>query len=128
GIGFAMGLDRLALMLEETLVLPATADIYIASMAGVARTQALLLAESIRDTLAGVRVVSHCAEGKFKAQLKKADASGALVALVIGDDEAAAGEVGIKPLRADGPQVNVKADEIIEQLQKLFPQEMNAGE
>jgi histidyl-tRNA synthetase len=128
GIGFAMGLDRLALMLDETLVLPATADIYIASMGGVARSRALLLAELIRDTLVGVRVVSHCAEGKFKAQLKKADASGALVALVIGDDEAAAGEVGIKPLRADGPQVNVKADEIIEQLQKLFPQEMNAGE
>ena len=128
GIGFAMGLDRLALMLDESLVLPATADIYIASMGVPARSQALLLAEKIRDTLTGLRVVSHCAEGKFKAQLKKADASGAQVALVIGDDEAAAGEVGIKPLRVDGPQVNVKVDEIIEQLQKLFPQEMNAGE
>ena len=121
GIGFAIGLDRLALMLEETLVLPATADIYIASVNGLARSQAMLLGELIRDSLNGVRVVSHCAEGKFKAQLKKADASGALVALVIGDDEAAAGEVGIKHLRADGPQVNVKADEVVEQLQKLFP-------
>jgi histidyl-tRNA synthetase len=73
-------------------------------------------------------VVSHCAEGKFKAQLKRADASGATIALVIGDDEVAAGEVGIKRLRADGPQVNVKAAEIIEQLQELFPQEMSAGE
>ena len=128
GIGFAMGLDRLALMLDESFVLPATADIYIASMGGVARSQALLLAEKIRDTVAGVRVVSHCAEGKFKAQLKRADASGATVALVIGDDEVAAGEIGIKHLRADGPQVNVKAAEIIEQLQELFPQEMKTGE
>jgi histidyl-tRNA synthetase len=120
GIGFAMGLDRLALMLDERFEARPAADIYIASMGDVARHQALLLAERIRDELPGVRVMAHCSEGKFKAQLKKADASLATVALVIGDEEVASGEIGIKQLRGDGQQANVNATDIIEHLKTVF--------
>lgn len=120
GIGFAMGLDRVALMLDERYEPHAVADIYVASMGDVARHQAMLLAESIRDILPSLRVMVHCTEGKFKAQLKKADASNATIALVIGDDEIAQGEVGLKHLRGDGQQVNVAASDIIEHLNKVF--------
>ena len=120
GIGFAMGLDRLSLMLEERFEARPAADIYIASMGDVARHQALLLAERIRDALPGVRVMVHCSEGKFKAQLKKADASLARVALVIGDEEVASDAIGVKQLRGDGQQASVRASDIIEHLQTLF--------
>ena len=62
----------------------------------------------------------HCTEGKFKAQLKKADASNATIALVIGDDEVAQGEIGLKHLRGDSQQINVAANDIIEHLNKVF--------
>ena len=120
GIGFAMGLDRVALMLDERYEPRAAADIYVASMGDVARHQAMLLAESIRDMFPNLRVMVHCTEGKFKAQLKKADASNATVALVIGDDEIAQGAVGLKHLRGDGQQVNVAASDIIAYLNKVF--------
>ena len=120
GIGFAMWLDRLSLMLEERFEARPAADIYIASMGDVARHQALLLAERIRDALPGVRVMVHCSEGKFKAQLKKADASLARVALVIGDEEVASDAIGVKQLRGDGQQASVRANDIIEHLQTLF--------
>jgi histidyl-tRNA synthetase len=65
------------------------------------------VAEALRDN--GHAVVVHAGGGSFKAQMKRADASGARFALVIGDDEAAAGTVAVKPLRAQGEQVAVPA-------------------
>jgi histidyl-tRNA synthetase len=59
---------------------------------------------------AGLAVVLHCGGGNFKAQLRKADASGARFALVIGDDEAQAGKVSLKPLRQTGAQQLVDVD------------------
>ena len=56
-------------------------------------------------------MVLHCGGGSFKSQMKKADASGARFALIIGDDEAAAGEVTLKPLREMGEQVRMTVDE-----------------
>ena len=116
----SLSLDRVALMLDGRYESRAVADIYVASMGEVARHQAMLLAESIRDILPGLRVMVHCTEGKFKAQLKKADASNATIALVIGDDEVAQGEIGLKHLRGDSQQINVAANDIIEHLNKVF--------
>ena len=61
------------------------------------------VAETLRD--AGASVVLHAGGGSFKSQMKKADASGARLALIVGDDEAAAGSVAIKPLREGGEQI-----------------------
>ena len=99
GTGFAIGLDRLALLLEEADASPASADIYLASQGGAARDRALALAESLRDQLPGKRILAHCGEGKFKAQLKKADALGAQLAIILGDAELAAGTASVKCLR-----------------------------
>jgi histidyl-tRNA synthetase len=74
----------------------------------LAERHAEAIAESLRD--AGLAVVLHCGGGSFKSQMKKADASGARYAAIIGDDEAQAGELSLKPLRALGQQVRVTAE------------------
>ena len=107
GVGFAMGLDRIALMLEQKFESAAVADIYLVSTAGDARMLALKVAETIRDGLPTARVVVHCHSGKFKAQMKKADASGAKIALIIGEEEVAAQSVNVKMLRDEGQSQNL---------------------
>lgn len=108
GVGFAMGLDRLVLMLESRTAPGADCDIYIVSQGGDIRQAALRLAELLRDELPDARVVTHCGDGKFKAQLKKADASGAALGIVLGESEAASGTAGVKLLRTSGEQQEVK--------------------
>ncbi|MDH4216750.1 MAG: His/Gly/Thr/Pro-type tRNA ligase C-terminal domain-containing protein, partial [Gallionella sp.] len=70
----------------------------------LAGSLASVVAEQLRD--GKLRVLLHCGGGSFKSQMKKADASGAAVAVVIGDDEAQAGEVSVKPMQG-GDQVRV---------------------
>ncbi|HEY0665938.1 MAG TPA: histidine--tRNA ligase [Gallionella sp.] len=110
--GFAMGVERLlALLQEDGMALPkAAVDVYVVHQGELAGQLAGRVAEQLRD--ADLRVVLHCGGGSFKAQMKKADASDAVVSLVIGDDEAQAGEVGVKPMRG-GDQVRVKAQDIV---------------
>lgn len=109
-VGFAMGIERLVLLLQELDVIPehvqARADIYIAGLGDVA-VYTSALAEQLRDQLPQATIIKHCGGGKFKAQLKKADASGARVALIVGEDEAKAGQVTVKFLRQDQPQQTV---------------------
>ena len=114
GVGFAMGLDRLALMLEPTFENAVEADIYVASVGETARAEALLLAESLRGAL-DCRVITHCGDGKFKAQMKKADASGARIALILGEDEIARGEVTLKRL-ATGEQESIESSRLADVL------------
>jgi histidyl-tRNA synthetase len=101
-VGFAMGIERLVLLLEECGQLPpaeASADVYVVSFGDSAQTEALAAAEQLRDALPGLRIVQHNGGGSFKSQMKKADKSGARLALIWGDDEVAANTVSIKPLR-----------------------------
>ncbi len=105
--GFAMGVERLlALLTEMTAAPPATGpDVYVVNVGESAARFAVPVAETLRD--AGLKAVLHCGGGSFKAQMKKADASGARYAVIIGDDEAAAGEASVKPLRVEGEQRRV---------------------
>lgn len=122
GVGFAMGLDRLVLMLEPVFESSIQADVYIAAVGDGAREIALELAEDIRDLQlttvrlkalpSKIRVVVNCGEGKFKSQLKKADASGARLALILGDDEVDSGQVTIKHLRESGEQKRINSKEL----------------
>ena len=75
-----------------------------------AASVAFAAAESLRDR--DLAITLDCSGASFKSQMKKADASGARFALVIGDDEAAAGTVAVKPLRAQGEQIAVSAADI----------------
>ncbi|MGB7650349.1 MAG: histidine--tRNA ligase [Gallionella sp.] len=105
-MGFAMGVERLlALLQDDGMALPkARVDVYLVHQGEQAAALASCVAEQLRD--ANLRVVMHCGGGSFKSQMKKADASGAAVAVVIGDDEAQAQQVSIKPMQG-GEQVKV---------------------
>jgi len=83
-----------------------------------ARRLAFTVAEGLRSY--GFTVVQHCGGGSFKSQMKKADGSGAHVALVIGDDEAAAHEVSIKPLRAERGQWRIGVEQLPEAITDLL--------
>ncbi|MFZ5755309.1 MAG: histidine--tRNA ligase [Pseudomonadota bacterium] len=120
--GFAMGVERLVLLLAQKA--PAeqpVADIYVVAAGGQAEDAALLLAEHVRDGVPGLRVQTNCGGGSFKSQLKKADRSGAQIALVLGDDELARGVVGVKMLRADSAQETVSIDGVVDVLRARIP-------
>lgn len=110
-VGFAMGMERLLLLIETLEVIPVElarqVDVYLVTLGDTAATAGFRLAEQLRDALPGLRLVVHCGGGSFKSQFKKADKSGALYALILGDDEAAQGKVGLKPLRGEGEQENL---------------------
>jgi histidyl-tRNA synthetase len=100
GIGFACGLERIVLLLEALQRFPAapTPDAYAVVPNAQALPQVMPVIETLRA--AGVAVVMHAGGGSMKSQFKKADASGAIHALIFGDDELARGAVAIKPLRS----------------------------
>ena len=107
-IGFAMGMERLILLLETEELIPAwvngNADIYVLGMDDGLAGQAFGLAEALRDALPSRTVVAHCGGGGFKSRMKKADASGARLAVILGADEAEAGEVSVKDLASTEQQ------------------------
>ena len=102
-VGFAMGMERLVLLLaEKGAVDDASAiDVYVVAVGGEAESMALIASERIRDQSPQLRIMQHAGGGSFKSQMKKADKSGARVALIWGEDEVAAQAVTIKLLRED---------------------------
>ncbi|MDX1380819.1 MAG: histidine--tRNA ligase [Xanthomonadales bacterium] len=113
GIGFAMGLERLVELMRTQAEPPAeTPDVYLV-MAGEGTTsRGLALAEQLRDAVPRLRLQANLGGGSFKAQFKRADRSGAALALVVGEDELERGEVTVKPLREDSGQHQVALDEL----------------
>ncbi|CAM3853285.1 histidine--tRNA ligase [Ectopseudomonas alcaliphila] len=120
GVGFAMGVERLVLLLETLELLPAelnrAADVYVCAFGEAAELAALTLVERLRDELPGLRLLLNSGGGSFKSQFKKADKSGARYALILGDDELAGRVVGCKPLRDDSEQQSVAWDALAEHL------------
>jgi len=121
-VGFAMGVERLVLLLaqQNARELP-VADVYVVAAGDAAADRALLLAETIRDLLPRVRVQVNCGGGSFKSQMKKADRSGAVLALVLGEEELAQGVVGMKMLREDLPQETVSINDMQDALLARLP-------
>ena len=121
-MGFAMGVERLlALLQDDGMALPKpTVDVYVVHQGVLAAQLASRVAERMRDE--NLRVVMHCGGGSFKSQMKKADASDAVVAVVIGDDEAQAGQVSVKPMRG-GVQVRVSVEQLNATIRQFIKQE-----
>ena len=123
GVGFAMGVERLVLLLDELGVVPDSVgqqlDLYLLAVGNV-EEQALVLAENLRTDCANIRLEVHCGGGSFKSQIKKADKSGAAIALILGEDEAASGTIGVKYLREDAEQQTVSQADLPELLNKKF--------
>ena len=103
-IGFAMGVERVVALIEQAGTAPAAggADVYLVAMGEAPQRAALALAEALRDALPGRRIELNVGGGNFKAQFRRADRSGARLAVVIGEDELARGVVQLKPLRDAG--------------------------
>jgi len=118
--GFAMGVERLlALLQEDGRQNPsARLDVYVVHQGEKAQNLAWHVAEALRD--GGLRVLLHCGGGSFKSQMKKADGSAAACAVIIGDDEVAANEVMLKPLRGGGEQLRVCVQELQQKIHELI--------
>ena len=113
--GFAMGIERLIALIRDAGGEPAgpAPDVYLVHQGEQASRLAFRVAEGLRDQ--GIDVLLHCGGGSFKAQMKKADGSGATFAVIIGDDEASTGEAQLKPLREEGAaQLKLKVDDLAE--------------
>jgi histidyl-tRNA synthetase len=114
-IGFAIGLERLTSLLDEGEV-PLERfrpHVYLVRVGDAAQQHALLLAERLRDEVPGLRLQLNHGGGSFKNQLKRADKSGAALALVMGEDEVANGTVGIKSLREQAEQQTQTLDQVV---------------
>ncbi|MBW8186233.1 histidine--tRNA ligase [Shewanella nanhaiensis] len=112
-VGFAMGLERIVLLLETlelTSDIPSTVDVYVTAMGDTSKIEAIKIAQALRSELPNLRVMSHCGGGNFKKQMKRADKSGAQIALVIGEDELANNQVAVKYLREKKEQELVARD------------------
>jgi len=123
-IGFAIGVERLLELARGSgIFAPAAAcDVYVVhhgSVGNATTRQALLAAETLRSC--GLEVIMHCGGGSFKSQMKKADASGAQVALIIGDDEVASGEIVLKSMRSQDAQQRVPLTALAERVIALIP-------
>jgi len=121
-VGFGMGVERLVLLLQELNLVPEglgkSADIYLVT-AGDVQLAALQVAEQIRSLLPQLRVIGHCGGGSFKSQMKKADKSGAELALILGEDEANQAKISVKPLRG-GEQETIAQADLPQRLQGFF--------
>jgi histidyl-tRNA synthetase len=116
--GFAMGVERLLALLQEDGMqnpLPKL-DVYVVHQGELAQNMAWHVAENLRES--GLRVLLHCGGGSFKSQMKKADGSAAICAVVIGDDEVAANAVMLKPLRG-GEQQRVALNDLQQKIREL---------
>jgi histidyl-tRNA synthetase len=113
-VGFAMGIERLVAVLEELdrIRLPARAHAYLVLVGENAQRAGLTIAEQLRSELPTLRLLCHCGGGSFKSQFKKADRSGAELALILGEDELASASIGVKYLRKESEQVNLRISEL----------------
>jgi histidyl-tRNA synthetase len=120
-LGFAMGIERLVTLMEGGSVkvdhLP---HAYLVVLGDGASRAGLLLAEQLRDVLPALRLRSNCGGGNFKAQFKRADKSGATLALILGEDEVQQGVIGVKNLREDAPQQTMPQHELAEYLKRVM--------
>lgn len=122
-VGFAMGLERLVLLLDAAGVVPDSIarqlDVYLVAVGDV-QGKAIQLGEALRSQCPQLRLLNHCGGGGFKAQIKKADKSGALIALILGEDEVANDRVTVKFLREDRPQESIAIDDAMALLKRIF--------
>ncbi|NBI12891.1 histidine--tRNA ligase [[Haemophilus] felis] len=121
GVGFAMGLERLVLLVQEVnahINLPKAVDVYMVYQGEGATLAAFKLAEELRSALPQLRVMTHCSGGNFKKQFKRADKSGATFALVIGESEVQNQQVVIKHLLDDVEQQTLPINQVAQYIQQ----------
>lgn len=115
-VGFALGLERTVALLELSghAGISREPQVYLVCAGEQAELVGLSLAEQLRNEVPDLRVQCNCGGGSFKAQLKRADRSGAEIAVILGEREANSGQAQIKPLRVDREQMTVGLDTVAE--------------
>lgn len=123
-VGWAMGIERLVALYAVCggTAPVAKADVYIAALGSGTLERAFALAEELRDSVTGIRVEVNLGGGSFKSQLKRADKSGAEVALILGERELADGLIGVKPLRSADEQESIAFEELAAMLAEKLSQ------
>ncbi len=117
-IGWAMGVERLVALYAACGGEPVapTADVYIVAVGDAAMRAGIAAAEQLRNRIPGLRAELNLGGGSFKSQLKRADKSGAAMAVILGDDEVDRGEASLKPLRTAEDQTSIALDELADAL------------
>jgi histidyl-tRNA synthetase len=120
-----MGMERLVLMLEACDRLPDERgpDLYVVAVGDAAQLAAIAGVEALRDRCPGLQIVTQLGGGSFRSQMKKADRSGAQLALLWGEDEVAAGEVTLKPLRGDQEQYRLSLSALADTVMSMLEQQ-----
>jgi histidyl-tRNA synthetase len=122
-IGWAMGQERVVALMAQAHALPTQAPphIFLVVVGERAESAALRLAEQLRDAHSGLRIHTNIGGGNFKAQFRRADRSGAQVAVILGEDEMQRGMVAVKPLRSEGAQVECPQDVLATRISEWVP-------
>ncbi|MGX2974344.1 histidine--tRNA ligase [Ursidibacter arcticus] len=123
GVGFAMGLERLVLLIQEVnpnIQLARPVDVYVVYQGTSTTTAAFNLAETLRSALPQLRIMQHTSGGNFKKQFKRADKSGAKIALVLGESEVENNSVVVKDLFGETEQITISQTDVIAELTKRF--------
>jgi len=121
-VGFALGIERVVELLVQAARVPdpTSADVYLVVNASQAPDAAFALAEELRDALPHRRFELNLGGGNFKAQFRRADKSGALLALICGDDELGRGVVGMKPLRDASGQTECPRPDLAQRVEEVL--------
>ena len=123
GVGFAMGLERLVLLVQEvnkSIPVKSAVDIYVVYQGEGSTLAAFQLAEKLRSELPHLSTMLHCSGGNFKKQFKRADKSGATLALVLGESEVQNNQVVVKHLLGAEEQQTIDVDNLIEHVKAQF--------
>ena len=123
GVGFAMGLERLVLLVQEvnkSIPVKSAVDIYVVYQGEGSTLAAFQLAEKLRSELPHLSTMLHCSGGNFKKQFRRADKSGATLALVLGESEVQNNQVVVKHLLGAEEQQTIDVDNLIEHVKAQF--------
>jgi len=121
-IGFAMGLERIALLIEDKSdqLISKRPHLYFASIGDSARIESMILSKKILETLPNITITNDLGIGNLKSQMKKANKSEADFAMILGEEELLEGLISIKPLKGQGVQQSIKLEGIIHHLQEIL--------
>ena len=123
GVGFAMGLERLVLLVQEvnkSIPVKSAVDIYVVYQGEGTTLAAFQLAEKLRSELPHLSTMLHCSGGNFKKQFKRADKSGATLSLLLGESEVQNNQVVVKHLLGEAEQQTIDVDNLIEYVKAQF--------
>lgn len=120
-VGFAVGIERVILLLKTmNYNVEKKLDAYLLSVGEKPQMKVLTVAEALRECYPNLRLLTHCGGGNFKQQFKKADKSGAKIALILGETELESGTLGVKFLREEREQLSVPKEQWGQFLSEYF--------